>query len=213
MSRCAGDVYNARMRLVAALAIAVALGGCFPPDLGDGVVACGYGDSCPPRYFCHGDKHCYKTPPAVFDFAGLDFTNCMRVTCGAMCGITIPDGCGGSIDCPAMCPTGQMCGVPVKNLCGCATQVSCLGKDCGTMPDGCGGVISCGTSCPAGETCGGGGATGTANKCASGVGCTPKTCRRDKDCGLISDGCSAVLNCPDCPVGKTCGGGGPNLCG
>jgi len=201
------------MRALSALTpLVLMVAGCFPPDLGNGAVACGTGDICPPGYLCRGDKRCWKTPEGGYDFAGLDFTNCTRVTCdGERCGV-IPDGCGSTIDCGNMCGPGKTCGGgTTPYVCGCGTQVSCGTRNCGTMPDGCGGVVSCGsTTCPPGQTCGGGAAS--PNVCNTG-NCTIRTCRKDKDCGLISDGCSAVLDCGSCPSGKSCGAGGPNLCG
>jgi hypothetical protein len=43
------------------------------------------------------------------------------------------------------------------------------------------------------------------NVCSSGPVCTPKVCMNDKDCGLISDGCAAALDCGGCASGKSCG--------
>jgi hypothetical protein len=82
----------------------------------------------------------------------------------------------------------------------------CGNRNCGTMPDGCGGVQTCGGACPSGQSCGGGGGgTKMPNVCASGPACTPIACMAGKDCGLISDGCAAVLDCGACAMGKSCG--------
>lgn len=45
--------------------------------------------------------------------------------------------------------------------------------------------------------------------------CEPTTCAaQGKNCGQISDGCAAVLDCGACFSGQTCGGGGvANVCG
>ncbi|MGZ3406700.1 MAG: hypothetical protein ACXVAN_09690 [Polyangia bacterium] len=203
------------MRASSALALAILLAGCFTPDLGDGALACGTNGACPPRYYCHADQRCYKTPDAsgggdmadTFDFAGGDFAACMKVTCGAQsCGV-IPDNCGSTIDCGNLCSMGKSCGGGgTPHQCGCVTQVACGNRNCGTMPDGCGGVQSCGGACPSGQTCGGGGAgSRMANVCSGGPTCTVKTCTAGKDCGLISDGCAAVLDCGMCPANKSCG--------
>lgn len=181
-------------------------------------MACGVNQLCPTKYFCHSDNHCYKAPESVggddmsdmsdtFDFAGGDFAACKKAMCGTeSCGV-IPDNCGSTIDCGNLCPMGRSCGGGgVPHECGCPTEVTCGARNCGTIPDGCGGVLSCGGMCPTGQSCGGGpNGTRMANVCASGAICTPKICMAGKDCGLISDGCSAVLDCMMCPTGKSCG--------
>jgi len=44
--------------------------------------------------------------------------------------------------------------------------------------------------------------------------CVPKTCAgAGANCGPVSDTCGGLLNCGTCPMGQSCGGGGPNLCG
>jgi hypothetical protein len=192
------------VRVLACVTAALALTACFPPNLGDGAVACGENDACPPRYYCHTDKRCWRAPEAAadmsapFDFAGADFANCSRQICQpGQCGV-IADGCGGTLDCGQACPMGTSCGGGgIAQQCGCATEQYCNGRDCGTMPDGCGGVVACGTSCPSGQVCGAG---GTANVCGAGS-CQKRMCRANKDCGLMSDGCAAVLDCGGCQTG------------
>lgn len=113
--------------------------------------------------------------------------------------------------------TGNLC-TPVPPDAGACAPVICGvgGKDCGVLPDGCGGVANCSTNpagkpdCTPGETCGGAGP----NVCGS-SSCTPVTCPlTGKNCGVLSDGCSAVLQCGVCPAGQICGGGGvANVCG
>jgi hypothetical protein len=70
-------------------------------------------------------------------------------------------------------------------------------------------MVSC-ASCPTGQFCGGDGA----NQCGQTV-CVPTTCLlAGKNCGSISDGCGATLNCGTCAAGQTCGAGGQqNVCG
>ena len=90
-------------RALIAVAVIVAAGlgaGCFAPDLGNGAIACGEDDICPPDYYCHADRHCYQTPqscPTAVACNGKD--------CGEM-----PDGCGGVATCGGACPSGQSCG-------------------------------------------------------------------------------------------------------
>jgi hypothetical protein len=180
-----------RSSLTAALLVAV---GCFAPDLGDGVIACGAGGLCPPSYFCRGDGHCWKTGDAgvvVIDMGtSADFAGCVKATCTRpMCG-SLPDNCGANIDCG--CEGDESCGYLTAGVCGCATQVACSGN-CGIAPNGCNATTTCGSSlgCPSGQTCGAGGP----NVCGVGS-CTRKTTCARTDCGVVSDGCGGVLPCP-----------------
>lgn len=44
--------------------------------------------------------------------------------------------------------------------------------------------------------------------------CIPRTCADlGVSCGRALDGCGGTVECGSCPAGKTCGAGGPNLCG
>ena len=54
-----------------------------------------------------------------------------------------------------------------------------------------------------------GGAGGVANQCGV-PPCTPTTCAQlpAGTCGQVGDGCGGLLNCPACPAGEACGGGG-----
>jgi hypothetical protein len=86
------------------------------------------------------------------------------------------------------------------------TKVACGARNCGMIVDDCGGVESCGGSCPSNQTCGGGGnGSRKPNVCANGPACMPRQCQQGQDCGLISDGCSAVLDCGACGSGSNCG--------
>lgn len=145
-------------------------------------------------------------------------SGCVMQSCQALgldCG-QAPDGCGGTLDCGA-CSGNQTCGggcSSAPNVCGCCPKTCAdQGFECGKGPDGCGGVLDCGT-CPATScgvlTCGGG---GTPNVCGGAL-CCPKTCvEQGFNCGVVGDGCGAAIDCGTCPSGKTCGGGGPHVCG
>lgn len=83
--------------------------------------------------------------------------SCSPKTCvqlEAMCG-TVPDGCGGTIDCGS-CPAGQTCGGGGINQCGSSACVpkTCaqLGVKCGWTSDQCSAAIDCG-ECPASAEC------------------------------------------------------------
>jgi hypothetical protein len=144
----------------------------------------------------------------------LGGTSCQKHTCageGAECG-SLPDGCGGTLECGS-CTAPETCGGGgTPNVCGaaCAPE-SCadLGADCGTPDDGCGGTLHCG-ACTAPDTCGGG---GTPHVC--GGTCAPRTCAdAGANCGSLADGCGGTVQCGTCDAGTTCGGGGtPNVCG
>ena len=143
---------------------------------------------------------------------------CAPTTCtveGAQCD-TIPDGCGGMLDCGACIAPDTCGGGGTPNACSCTpeddeTFCSRLGKDCDTFSgfDNCGAgrTANCG-ACALPETCGG---TGTENVC----GCSSTTCAAEaKDCGNIVDGCAGTLSCGTCDSPEICGGGGaPNVCG
>ena len=193
------------MRAVLA-ALALTLAGCFTPNLGEGKVLCGANQACPTGYVCAGDGRCYTSEPDL-GAASSDLAGCVRTTCGTnACGV-IDDNCGGTVDCgDSNCTTGTTCGGGgTPHVCGCPTQVSCGNHNCGTMPDGCGGSETCGGACPLPQTCGGGnGGMKMANVCGIGMPCMPVKCG-GSDCGLISDGCSAVIDCGSCQTGKSCG--------
>jgi hypothetical protein len=99
---------------------------------------------------CNAAGTCCTTPqkfssfpvqPFTYDSAGFSDSGCTPTICNGTCG-TMPDGCGGTLN----------CGEP--NTCAAA------GASCGAIAYGCGGeqTINCG-SCPGTETC-------QAGKCA-----------------------------------------------
>ncbi len=105
---------------------------------------------------------------------------------GDNCG-TVPNGCGGTVNC-GTCTAPQTCGGGgTANVCGagCTPVTSCpAGDNCGTVPNGCGGTVGCGT-CTAPQTC-------TANVC----GCTPITsCPAGDNCGTVPNGCGGTVGC------------------
>jgi len=113
-------------------------------------------------------------------------------TYSGKCGSKLPDGAGGTLDCPCS-GTGNVCSASasgVTGTCSCATQKTCTDYSgrCGTLDAGCGGTVTCGCS-KAYETCGGG---GTAGVC----GCTKATCAGK--CGIIDDKCGGTLSCGAC---------------
>ncbi len=100
-----------------------------------------------------GQWECYATwrdagdvwhdGPSVF----FTVQGCQAGTCTSLkkdCG-SVPDGCGGTLDC-GTCTGGQVCGAVTANVCGACTPKTCtqLGAACGVVGDGCGGTVDCG---------------------------------------------------------------------
>jgi hypothetical protein len=161
---------------------------------------------------------------------GICGGGCTPATCqsiGASCGVQ-SDGCGGlavntttgMMDCGSCTPPQTCGGGGTPNQCGGGCMpLTCaqLGLNCGPAGDGCGGLITngCGT-CPMGQSCGG---AGTPGQCGAppdgGVACMGLTCvQQGIACGVAGDGCGNLIQCPPCPPGQTCGGGGvPGKCG
>ncbi len=55
-----------------AVALAVGVGGCFNPDLGDTPFRCGQGEDCPPGYRCANDNLCHKNGGADAPITSVD---------------------------------------------------------------------------------------------------------------------------------------------
>lgn len=156
-------------------------------------VTSGSNGSCSPSLWCTAGPG--YDGPTGFGTPNGGALACQSTSCAAqnaMCG-TIPDGCGGTLDC-GTCTAPQTCGGGgVANLCGCTpTTCAAAGANCGQMPDSCGGTLNCG-SCTVPLTCGG---SGVSYHC----GCAPTTCQgAGVACGTIPDGCGGTLVCgPEC---------------
>lgn len=102
---------------------------------------------------------------------------------------------------------------PKKPQC---TPITCQAQNisCGPAGDGCGGLLQCGPCTPP-QTCGGGGQYGKCGYPDGGASCVPKTCQDlGLGCGPAGDGCGGLLDCGQCILPATCGGGGtPGKCG
>lgn len=135
------------------------------------------GTSCGPCRECQSGS-CQPVPAATI--CAAQGKNCD----------SIPDGCGGTVDC-GTCSAPQTCGGGgVANVCGCSTT-TCAAQNavCGTVSDGCGGTLNCGT-CDGGFVCCGG-------RCLLGA------CCNDSDCGGSRHCCSGL--CLDCCRDSDCG--------
>lgn len=137
---------------------------------------------------------------------------CTPTTCAELdsssgskhCGSSVPDGCGGVLNCGS-CPVPQSCGGGgTPGVCGCTAKTCAdLGKTCGTHSNGCGGVVTCGPPCPGSGYCGDG-TVQYPESCDGGPCCT-------SDCKLrpSTHVCRPALG--DCDVAETCTGTSP-LC-
>ncbi|MBX3231161.1 MAG: hypothetical protein KIT84_09490 [Labilithrix sp.] len=137
--------------------------------------------------------------------------NCTPNTCQpGQCG-SIPNGCGGTLNCTCPAGTGTCGGGGQANVCGtpsCTPRV-CPAGFCGQTGDGCGGILDC--DCPAGQLCGG---AGQPNQCGVCTRIPQATACAGMNCGDVPDGCSGFWHCGDCTTGQNCGGGGQaNVCG
>jgi hypothetical protein len=135
-----------RAALLVAAALAVA--GCFKPDLTDGLVVCGTDGRCPSGMQCNPDNnHCYRMlpepgdmsvvegsdmtlPPVSTDMAGLCAVDGIRVcldsTRAAVC-------MGGNAMVDRVCPPGSMCNstnghcAPPGGAMNCVSTKDCTG--------------------------------------------------------------------------------------
>jgi hypothetical protein len=189
---------------------ALLLGGCvFPPDLGDGSVRCGPGDSCPPSQHC-AEGRCYRAGSGPLPDASSRPTNTNSDGGGGSGG---NGGGSGGPDLSAVDP-GDMSppvrdfaiGGRPRDMSGCV-PITCVSvkATCGYYPDGCGRVLDCypkmGSSCGPGNsngTCAGGGVPYTCGK--HGGTCTRVTMCKPGECGvIIPNNCDDVVVCPPCP--------------
>jgi hypothetical protein len=103
-----------------------------------------------------GETSNFRLGSCSSSIIGISFTEAtctVATSCaaqGANCG-TIPDGCGGTINCGS-CSSPQTCGGGgVANQCGCTPNAVCTNR-CANIPDGCGGLVNCG-GCAGGMSC------------------------------------------------------------
>jgi hypothetical protein len=106
-----------------------------------------------------------------------DPPECTPSSCGSSCG-TVPNGCGGTMNCGG-CAGGQVCDDNVCRPQCVPTTCEAEGVICSTIADGCGGSLTC--SCD-----------GVCEPIPEATAC-------DGECGYVSDGCSNVYFCGNCP--------------
>lgn len=209
-------------------------------DLGGGSMAltckvkCEVGECGPVANGCGGLVDCGGcTLPETCGGGGVPshcggVAACVPTTCeslGKTCG-EHPDGCGGVLNCwpngasacatPSFqCVDGACKDTSTCALLTCADYPAMPGK-CGPVSDGCGGTLDCGYSCASDEVCG----LSAPGVCGKPT-CQTQTCedalagKPANFCGFVPDGCGGeLLGCVDpCPMGESCGAGGPDLCG
>ena len=192
--------------------------------------------ACDDGLFCTGIESCSPTSDCQSDPAPCSGGVCIEATdqccapasCGPSdCG-TIPDGCGGSIDCGACpgclsdleCDDAQFCNgseVCIAGAClagaaiDCNDGISCTLDSCNEATDACDNVaddVACddGLFCTGIESCSPTSDCQTgAAPCSGGVCieatdqcCAPATCG-PSDCGTTQDGCGGSIECGACP--------------
>lgn len=194
----------------------------------NGVFACVGSADCPSGYSCwNRDGLCYDADepesscqPASCEEVAAQFTLVgVRVECG-----TLPDGCGGFVECPP-CGDGEVCGASGQNfVCGCEPATcSAVGAECGEVPLGCGvegsvncgpcpGGLECGSDnrcfCPAGQDCDAAcGGCLEGQVCDRGECCDPVYPCSENECspeGGLDDGCGKMVDCGACSGTETC---------
>jgi len=113
---------------------------------------------------------------------------CNRENCGA----SIPDGCGGTLDCSDICLEGELCD-STTSQCVCPLPGSCaaINANCGTLQIDClGNTTSCGGACPCGQAC------GVDHRCRP----IELDCGADVSCGFV---CTSTL--ATAPADPWCG--------
>jgi hypothetical protein len=215
------DATGGMGRAALAVAFAALSWGCvFAPNLGDGDVRCGAGDSCPPGQRCGDDGRCHRGTDAGADLSvavPVDGGICSPLHCSiGWCG-PVDDGCGKTLDCGSCNPTSEpdlSGGAPPADMAACVPTRACVpGLSCGTINDGCGTLLHCGDCAGDNRAC----SESQPNECT----CVPRTCASvNATCGRYPSGCNQViLICSEdrdlgCPAGTgTCGGGGAYTCG
>ncbi len=150
-------------------------------EIGD---QCGGSLQCPDD--CAAGQVCDKPSRlCIGDPATCKPGDCSNGTAFNYCG-TIGDGCGGRVNCPTDCGSGQVCD-SVAGLCKgdpqTCTPIGCKaangGLYCGgPIGDGCGGAITCAASCPTGFVCEQNACVCQSSQCGacSGLGCQIATC-------------------------------------
>ncbi len=164
-------------------------------------VDCGGGAPCSA---CSTGKACLANTDCSSGPCVNDVCTCtpLSVCPAGNCSSSVPNNCGGVLDCSTSCPSNQVC-----NAGACCTPItSCPSGACGAqVSNGCGGSLDCSTNCAPGQVCNAG---SCCDPLTVATGCAGK-------CGVLSDGCGGTIDCgaSNCAANETCGGGGvPNVC-
>jgi hypothetical protein len=167
--------------------------GCVPNPNPCGMMQCGQAlDSCNHPVTCGVNGMC-----ANGGVCNASTGTCCSPNpnpCAGRCGVSVDNGCGQMIACPAQCAGAQVCD-PQGNCC----MTSACGNACGTLPNGCGGKMTCG--CGVGAVCDSQGLC-----CVPNGGCSP-TCI--DNCGQPAPCCPKDSGAPETgscdPNGSACG--------
>jgi len=185
--------------------LALALAGCFRPDIEDGAIACGPETACPPGYECGSDNRCWidpaDAPVAIIDShvdapsdGGLDAT---RAIDGRIADAFVSrDALGGPPDATEVKPLdASLTRRDAARSCPNATCDTVLGESCSNCTEDCGVCQYCG-DCDCDPTLG----ENLAN--------CPSDCRVGCGDGTCSGPVETPSNCPaDCanPRDPICG--------
>ncbi len=163
---------------------------------GDGF--CGSGENC---VTCPQDCGSCTGSSSVTATATVSASSgtCVPLTCAqanhtGMCGGIFSNGCGGLVDCTALCGASSSASASASSSGSCGDGVCAAGEDCSDCPQDCGSCASSGSS-------------------SEGCDCCPLTCAAlGLTCGIAGDGCGGVLVCGDYTTWQTTtlhGGGSP----
>ena len=148
---------------------------------------------------------------------------CTKKTCTGLCGPQ-PDGCGGTLQCPACCVPKTTCSATdcgmVSNNCGgmlsCKAPKTCAASDCGkTIDTGCGTTVNC-PACPCtdnGTACSGKVCGTAVNNCGATVTCQPNACTALPETIVSCKSNQCVLDCPQGATPLSCSTASAPACG
>jgi hypothetical protein len=173
--------------------------GCTPQPNPCGAMQCGRTrDSCMLSVYCGMNGLC---PGGGICQPGGTCCTPNSNPCAGRCGVSVDNGCGQMIQCPATCSGGEVCDSQGR----CCAPTSC-GNACGNVANGCGSWLNCTCSsgvCYLGQCCVSGG--GCSGNCLDDCGQPSSACCQDG--GPPTEGGSCGPLCPGdqgCCPGMVC---------
>jgi hypothetical protein len=194
-----GTIFVARA--AAALPVALfAFAGCFSPDLGDGVIFCGVGDSCPPGYECR-DDHCFRRGGASGDDLGSDDLSVDDV-------VDLAGATGDLANADFARPVGDLAHLPGADLATSPPDLATSPPDLATTT--CNRLCSSGCSPCCHQSCNGTNCACASSSCACDFTCSNNTscaiaCSDGARCGgAVGNMANATINCNDATCEYQC---------